>query len=77
MKNLFRELTLPAFWLLVFIILPRNESRDNQLKNADSKVPIVIGIKKQDRSSAGATNTINKNKDVIVTKVSYLSAIRF
>ena len=73
MKNIFRELTLPAFWLLVFVISPGNESRIDQLKKTDNKVPIVIGIKQQDVPSSGATSSNLKNKEKVITRVALLT----
>ena len=68
MKNIFRELTLPAFWFLVFIISPRNESRVDQLKKTDNKK-----IKQQDVPSSGATSSKIQNKETVIIRVALLT----
>lgn len=60
MKNLLKEMILPSFWLLVFIISPRSEINVNQLKKANDKK-----LKKQDISTLAVVNTIDKNKEAI------------
>lgn len=67
-KNLSKELILPAFWLFFFIVTPKSEVKDNKLKKADN-----TELKKQDISTPGASNAINKNKEATFTKAVYLS----
>ena len=69
MKNLFKELILPSFWLFFFIVSSKSEDKVNKLKKADN-----TELKKQDGISAsGATNGINKNKEATFIKAVYLS----
>ena len=67
MKKLLKELILPAFWVFFFIVTPKSEIKDNNLKRADNTEL------KKDIPAPAATNTINKNKEAIFTKAVYLS----
>ena len=71
-KTLLKESILPAFWVFFFLVSSKSETRVNGLKN-DNKVPVNTGIKKQDLSESGGSNSINKNKEVTFTKAVYLS----
>jgi uncharacterized membrane protein len=69
MKNLFKELILPSFWLFFFIVSSKSEDKVNKFKKTDN-----TELKKQDGISAsGATNGINKNKEATFIKAVYLS----
>ena len=72
-KTLLKESILPAFWVFFFLVSSKGDTRVNELKNADNTVPVNIGIKKQDLSESGGSNSINKNKEVTFTKAVYLS----
>jgi len=72
-KTLLKESILPAFWVFVFLVSSKSDARVNGLKNADNTVPVNTGIKKQDLSGAGGSNSINKNKEATFTKAVYLS----
>ncbi len=63
-KSFLKELLLPSFLLLFFIVSPRNAYRDNLLKKADNRE-----IKKQE--APGASNSLNKNKEATFTKALY------
>lgn len=67
MKNILRELILPAFWLFVFIIFPGNESRIDKQKKTDNNK-----INQQDIPSSGGTGNI-KSKEAAITRVALLT----
>lgn len=68
MKNLLKELVLPAFWLFFFIAFSKSEVRDNKVKKVNN-----TELKKQDLSKMEGGNPINKNKEATFTKAIYLS----
>lgn len=72
-RNLLKESILPAFWLFVFIVSSKSDGKNNDLKKAGNTNPVNIGIKNQDISASGASNSINKNKEATFTKAVYLS----
>jgi hypothetical protein len=72
-RNLLKESILPAFWVFFFIVSSKSDAKNNEFKKADNVVPKNIGIKNQDLSASGASNSINKNKEVTFTKAIYLS----
>jgi hypothetical protein len=67
-KNFLKEMILPAFWLLFFIITPKSEVKDNKLKKADN-----TELKRQNIPEPEVGNAINKNKEATFTKAVYLS----
>ena len=72
-RNLLKESILPAFWLFVFIFSSKSDAENNDLKRTGNTNPVNIGIKNQDISAPGASNSINKNKEATFTKAVYLS----
>ena len=69
MKNIFKKLTLPAFWLMVFIFSPKKENKIDELKKADNKE-----LRKPEVSPSGAASSKIKNKEATVMMVASLAA---
>ena len=67
-KNLLKESILPAFWLFFFIASSKGEKQIKEIRKADN-----IELKKQNMSTAGGENSIDKNKQAGFTKAMYLS----
>lgn len=73
MKKILRELILPSFWLFFFAVGPKGEAKVNHLKKADTIVPIVTGMKKQELPVSEAPNIIDKNIEATFIKAMFLS----
>ncbi|MEO5782048.1 MAG: hypothetical protein ABIQ07_02185 [Ginsengibacter sp.] len=67
MKTIFKELTLPAFWLMVFIFSPKKENKIDELKKADNKE-----LSKPEVSPSGTVSSKIKNNVATVMKVASL-----
>ena len=68
MKNIFKELTLPAFWLMVFILSPQKENKIDELRKVNNKELI-----KPEVSPSGEAGSNIKNKEATFTNVALLS----
>ena len=66
-KNFLKELILPAFWLLFFIISSKNDKTINLKKESG------IEVKKQIGAAAETGDVTDKNKEAKFTKAVYLS----
>lgn len=64
MKNIVKELALPAFWLMIFIFSPQKENKIDELRKANNKE-----LRKPELLPSGEAGSNIKNKEAISMKV--------